>query len=415
MAEERTKSGRVWLWVGAAALTICVFFVARSYLRERLPIREARVSHQPLENTVSTNGRVEPVINYEVHSPMASSIIAVYVQQGDQVAAGKVILKLDDLQAKARVASAESGVRAAQSALDSINHNGTLQERQTAEADLNRARIDRDQAQHDLDALTRLKATGAASASEVAAAQQRLDSADAVLHGAQQSSTNHYAPSDVVRAQAALSEAETNLAVARDALAKTTPRAPVAGTVYTLDVARTQFVEDGKLLAQIADLHHERIRAYFDEPVIGRLAVGQAVLIKWDAKPGHVWHGHITRVPITVETYANETRTVGEVLVDLDDADGQLLPDTHVNVAVTTSSEPNVLTVPREALHSEKGEPFVYKVVGDTLVRTPVTVGTPNLVLAPILSGLQDGDVVATGTTNGLPLQEGVPIKVVVR
>jgi HlyD family secretion protein len=86
-----------------------------------------------------------------------------------------------------------------------------------------------------------------------------------------------------------------------------------------------------------------------------------------------------------------------------------------VNVAVTTSSEPNVLTVPREALHSEKGEPFVYKVVGDTLVRTPVTVGTPNLVLAPILSGLKDGDIVATGTTNGLPLQEGVPIKVVVR
>jgi HlyD family secretion protein len=219
----------------------------------------------------------------------------------------------------------------------------------------------------------------------------------------------------VARAQAALSEAESNLAVARDALGKTAPRSPVAGTVYTLDVARTEFVEDGKLLAQIADLHHERIRAYFDEPVIGRLAVGQQVLIKWDAKPGQVWHGHITRVPVTVETYANGTRTVGEVLVDIDDADGQLLPDTNVNVAVTTSSEPNVLTVPREALHSEKGEPFVYKVVGDTLVRTPVTVGTPNLVLAPILSGLKDGDIVATGTTNGLPLQEGVPIKVVVR
>jgi HlyD family secretion protein len=415
MAEERTKSGRIWLWIGAAALTICVFFVARSLLREKLPIREAQVGHKPLQNTVSTNGRVEPVSNYEVHSPLATSVKAVYVQQGDQVSAGKLLLQLDDLQARARVASAESGVRAAESALDSIQHNGTLQERQGAETDMSRARIDRDQAQHDLEALTRLKATGAASASEVAAAQQRLDSAEAVLHGAQQSSTGHYSPADVARAQAALSDAESNLALAREQLAKTAPRAPVAGTVYTLDVARTQFVEDGKLLLQIADLHHERIRAYFDEPVIGRLAVGQPVVIKWDAKPGQVWHGHITRVPITVETYANETRTVGETLVDIDDPDGQLLPDTHVNVAVTTSSEPNVLTVPREALHSENGQPFVFKVVGDSLVRTPVTIGTPNLVLAPILSGLQDGDVVATGTTNGLPLQEGVPIKVVAR
>jgi len=44
-------------------------------------------------------------------------------------------------------------------------------------------------------------------------------------------------------------------------------------------------------------------------------------------------------------------------------------------------------------------------------VRTPVTVGTSNLTLTPIVSGLQEGDVVATGTTNGLPLQDGVPIK----
>jgi 2-keto-4-pentenoate hydratase/2-oxohepta-3-ene-1,7-dioic acid hydratase in catechol pathway len=29
----------------------------------------------------------------------------------------------------------------------------------------------------------------------------------------------------------------------------------------------------------------------------------------------------------------------------------------------------------------------------------------------PILTGLQDGDIVATGTSNGQPLQEGVPIK----
>jgi len=67
--------------------------------------------------------------------------------------------------------------------------------------------------------------------------------------------------------------------------------------------------------------------------------------------------------------------------------------------------------VPREALHVESGQPFVFKVVGDALVRTRVVNGTPNLTLAPILSGLQEGDIVATGTTNGLPLQEGVPIK----
>ncbi len=45
------------------------------------------------------------------------------------------------------------------------------------------------------------------------------------------------------------------------------------------------------------------------------------------------------------------------------------------------------------------------------LQRVAVTIGAPNMTQVPILSGLQEGDIVATGTTNGQPLQEGVPIK----
>jgi len=319
---------------------------------------------------------------------------------------------LDDTQARARVATAESGVKAAQAAVEAATHNGTQQERQASAADIARARLERDQARRDVDALTRLKSTGAASPAEVAAAQQRLDSAEASLHASQQSSSSRYSPAEVARAQAELADAEANLAVAREVLAKTTPRAQVAGTIYSVDAGRTEFVEEGKLLLQLADLHHERVRAYFDEPDIGQLAVGQKIQIQWKGKPNRVWRGHIIRTPVTVIVYG--TRTVGEVLVQVDDLDTDLLPDTNVTVTVTTSSQENALSVPREALHVENGNPYVYKVIdGKTLVRNPVTIGVPNLTQAPILSGLNEGDWVATGTSNGLPLQEGIPIKVV--
>ena len=58
---------------------------------------------------------------------------------------------------------------------------------------------------------------------------------------------------------------------------------------------------------------HERVRAYFDEPEIGQLAVGQKIQIKWDAKPGLAWQGHIARTPSLSSLYG--TRNVGEVLV----------------------------------------------------------------------------------------------------
>jgi HlyD family secretion protein len=411
MTEERKQSVRRWLWSGVAVVLVIVFFIARGLMRDQLPVREAQASHQELVNTVSTNGRVEPEANYEFYSPIATTVKAVYVQPGDQVPAGKLMVVLDDVQARARLATAASGLKAAQAAVEAATHNGTQQERQAAAADLARDRLDRDQARHDLDALIKLKSTGAASAGEVAAAQRRLDAAEAALHASDQSATSRYSPAEVARAQAALADAQANVEAARQIVAQTSIRAPVAGTVYSLNAGRTDFAEEGKLLLQLADLHRERVRAYFDEPEIGRLAVGQQIQIKWDAKPGQIWHGHIARTPITVITYG--TRNVGEVLVEIDDADGNLLPDTNVTVTVTTSSQPNTLTVPREALHSENGKPFVYKVVKDTLVRTPVTLGTTNLTQAAILSGLKEGDWVATGTANGQPLQEGIPIKVV--
>jgi len=409
--EERRQSGRLWLWLGAAVLVVAVFFVTRSLTRQHLMVREAHVSRQQLVNQISTNGRVAPVTNFEVHSPLSTTVKAVYVQQGDLVPAGKLLLELDDLQGRARVATAESGVKTAQAALDAATHNGSVQERQGAAADLARARIDRDQARSSLDALTKLKAMGAASASEVASAQERLDTAEAALHAAEESSHSRYAPSDLARAQAALADAEAGLAAAQDVEAKTHPHAPFAGTVYTLNAGRSEFAEEGKLLLQLADLKRLHVVAYFDEPEIGQLAVGQKAQIKWDAKPGHIWEARVARLPSTVSAYT--TRTVGETLIEIDGGDGQLLPDTNVTVTVTTSSEAGALTIPREALHVENGNTYVFKIVGDGLIRTPVTVGTSNLILTPVLSGLQEGDIVATGTTNGLPLQEGIPIKVV--
>jgi len=288
-------------------------------------------------------------------------------------------------------------------------HNGTRAEQQTAAAEVEQDKLVRDQAQHNLEALTQLATNGAAAPGEVTAARQQLQTAEASLAAAEKSAQSRYAPVDVARAQAALSDAESALAAARHVEEQTSYYAPIAGTVYSLDTAPSQYAEAGKLLLEMADMRHERVRVYFDEPDLGHLATGQPVVIHWEATPGREWRGHISRLPSTVVTYT--TRNVGEVLVDFDDSDDGLLPDTNVTATVTISSEANALSMPREALHVQDGKYFVFKVVNGELKRTPVQIGSPNLTQVPILSGLEEGDWVATGTTNGQPLQEGMPIK----
>ncbi len=155
MARETKGLQRRWLWLGVAVILVAVFFSVRSLTRERLPVRVAQVEHQSLASTVSTNGRVEPEANYQFSSPASTTVKAVYVEQGDKVPAGKLLLALDDMQARARLASAESGVKAAQAALEAATHNGTLEQRQASDAEIARYRLDRDQAQTNLDALTK--------------------------------------------------------------------------------------------------------------------------------------------------------------------------------------------------------------------------------------------------------------------
>ena len=59
-------------------------------------------------------------------------------------------------------------------------------------------------------------------------------------------------------------------------------------------------MQAGDLLLQEADLSRVLVRAFVDEPDIGRLQAGQIVEITWDAVPGRTWTGTVSTVPSTV-------------------------------------------------------------------------------------------------------------------
>jgi HlyD family secretion protein len=390
---------------------VIVFYGVRLVTRNRLPIRVAEAVHAPLIKSFSTNGKVEPQVNFEAHALAPGPVKAVYVHEGDRVPKAKLLLAMNDTDARARLASAITALREAQASNDAVTHGGTQEERLSLQSDLTKAQTDRDQAQRDLAALEKLLPTGSASQSEVNAARQRLEQANRSVAVLQQRQVERYAPVDIEHAKAALAGAQAGYAAAQAAVEAANVRAPFAGTVYSLPVAATEFVQQGDRLLQLADLSKVQVRAYFDEPEIGSLQIGQPIEIQWAAKTGKAWHGHIIHVPSTIITYG--TRNVGEVLVSVEDSDSTLLPSTNVTVTVTTKSIASAITVPREALHTEGGKDYVYLVARETLHRTPVQVGAINLTQVQILSGVSEHDTVALGTTNGQPIVDGLPIKIV--
>jgi HlyD family secretion protein len=407
---EPRRLNPVLLWVIFLAAIALVILGVRMFTHDAVEIRVAAVNHQNLLSSVSTNGKVEPIDEFQAIATTAGIVSKVYVEVGQKVKPGQLLIKMDDSDAVARLASANATLRTAQASLHDLTQGGTQEERIGLTGDLSRAQLQQQQAASDVAALKQLQQKGAASPSEVAAAEQRLQIAQSTLKGIQMRSTQRYSPTDLSRTQAQLQDAKAAVAAAQASYAGANIRSPLAGTVYSIPVSTYDFVPAGENLMDVADLNRIQIRAYFDEPEIGKLAVGQAVKIVWDAKVGQVWHGHISRAPTTVITYG--TRNVGECIIAVDDARGDLLPNTNVVVTVTTSQRFNVLSIPREALHTENGD-FVYRVVAGKLVRTPVQIGIVNLTRAEVLGGLTEKDTVALNATSNRDLSNGLPVKIV--
>ena len=408
---RKTTTRTTWIWTGVAIALLLVFYLVHLATRTTLPIRVAAADRGSLKSTTSTNGKVEPTANFEAHAPFPGVIKRLYVHEGDKVPQGKLLLQMDDGDALSKLATALAALRGAQANYDAMTKGGTQEERLSLNGDLTKAQMDRDQAQRDLAALQKLQAQGASSKAEVSAAQDRLTAANNSLALLEKRKSSRYDAPDLAHAKATLDDAQAGYAAAQEVVNQANVRAPFAGTAYSIPVSQSEFVSQGDRLLQMADLTKMQVRAYFDEPEIGKIRQGMPISIKWDAMPDKEWHGHVERVPSTIITYG--TRNVGQVLITIDDADGTLLPNTNVTVTVTTSDVADVLNVPRDALHTEQGKSYVYRVVKNIARRTPVRVGSFNLTQVEILSGLKEGDTVALGTTNGQPITDGVAVKIV--
>jgi HlyD family secretion protein len=254
-----------------------------------------------------------------------------------------------------------------------------------------------------------LQQKGAASAGEVRDAENALKRAEAELNLLQQKQKDRYSRPEVAKVEAQKSEAQAAYDAAEDVLSKSNVRAPFDGIVYSLSVRQGVFVQAGDLLLQEADLSKVLLRAYVDEPDIGRLSPGNRIEVTWDAMPGRVWQASLMAVPSTVKLRG--TRNVGEATAVIDNSDLKLLPNVNVGVTIVTAEDRDALILPREAVHLDDHQPYVFQIEGNEVHRRNVQTSVSNLTAVEITGGLQDKAVVAVASINGKPLRDGSTVK----
>ena len=385
---------RLWLIVGAAlVLTAVLVYISSRGATAHVAV--ADVQRESLNSVVSSNGKVEPVSPSSFRATFPTFVDQVYAVEGQQLKQGQLIFALDDKGASAQLAQARADLAGQEEALRVAKAGGHADQVAKVAADLQKAHATRDQLRRDGDSLMKLVAQKAATPQELEQNRLMLTQAEADVQSLEKmkATLEQQAQLDSERVALLVEHAQTEVRDLEQKVASARGTAPFDGTLYSLPIRKGDFVKEGDLLAEMADLHHVRIRAFIDEPELGLIDVNQPVEILWDAHPERTWTGRTETVPKQVVTRG--TRNVGELLCSVTNDRLDLIPNTTVDVHIQISERPDVLVVPRGAVYIEGSTRFVFRVEAERLHRRYIKVGVANPTMIEVLSGLNQGDVVA--------------------
>jgi len=361
-------------------IIIAGFFAFRWWQGPLLP--SYRISSMPLVQTVIATGRVVAVSNTDIGSEISGVVLERRVAEGEQVAAGDLLLVLssDDVAAQVRQAEAELA--------ELISST-----RPQAAVDLANAEVALAQADRNVERRRELAAISAISDEEMEQAIQSQAQARNNLENARlraNALSSGGVEEDLLRARIAALQAQLN---------KAQVRSKVSGTILTRNVEIGDLVQPGQSLFTIALDGKTEIRVPLDERNLSRLALQQPAVAIADAYPDKPFPVRISFIAPSIDPQ----RGTVEVRLAVDPVPEFLRQDMTVSVNIETDRRAKALVIPNDALANVKEDSAEVLLLRDGQVqRQRVRLGLRGLSASEVLSGLSAGDEILVDATVSL-------------
>ncbi len=312
----------------------------------------AAVSEQ--QQGLHLTGTVEGLTSAIISSRYSGTVESLTVENGQQVQAGTPLLRMDSQELANNVRMAENGVRKAAVSHDNIAVN--LQRQQS------------------------LYETGATS-------RQNLDAAQ-----------TQWATS-----RTEMDDAAASLAIARKRLADATVTSPVTGVVANKNVTLGQMVSAGTQLMTVEQIDAVYVTVQVEQQDIDKVQIGKEAAVKVDTYKDKTFAGKVA----VINPVAGRDNRLFTVKIRVENPDFALLPGMFAEVTLADEEARPVLTVPRSAVLSRKGQNHVF-IVNDEGKAQQVAVEPGALYddKLEIKSGLDEGALVITDNLDNL--QDGV-------
>jgi len=388
---------------------------SKNVKRETPEWSNAYVTRGSIRLAVSCTGRVVSNLDVEIKCKASGEIKKLPFDISDQVKKGDLLIELDPVDEQRKVKQAKisldsSQARLKQSKVDlQIAEKDLAVERKSVEAALISARASAKDARAKAERRKHLfdkKITSQENSEsmEIAAIQAEVDLENTLIRMeelALKEKELEIKQQNIRLAEAQVETDKINLSLAEQRLQDTKVFSPIDGVVSERNVQIGQIISSGisnvgggTVAMVISDLSRRFVLASVDESDIGRVELGQNVIITADAFPRKRFSGKIERIGTKGVNISNVVTF--EVKIELLGTNKSLLkPEMTTNIEIIFAEKEDVLLVPSGAVLNKDDQHFVRVMIDDGSVKErPVQVGISDGVVTEITTGLNQGDAV---------------------
>ena len=358
------------------ASSLGIWIMTGSQGRESLSLETAAVTRTDIHNSVTATGTVEPVTLVDVGTQVSGIIDKLYVDYNDHVKAGQLIAEMDKVTLESELEQAEAQLSSSKTEYE-YRMKEYLRTEQLYKKEL--------------------------------VSDAEYDEALYLYETAKN----------------AYEQNKASIVGVRRNLGYATITSPIDGVVISRAVEEGQTVAAGfetpTLFTIANDLKDMQVVADVDEADIGYVAEGQRVEFTVDAYPDDVFTGNVKQVRLEATTESSVVTY--EVVISASNPDLKLKPGLTANVTIYTLDRQDVCAVPSKALRfvpdtellsklglSVSGVPAgtaasgtVWVVDGQTVRPVSVSTGVTDGDVTEIISGIQEGELVALGLKMAVP------------
>jgi HlyD family secretion protein len=380
-----------------AIILLCIFLSMyfRSKGSEPPQLRLATAANRDIQVAISTNGIIDPVNRSEIYAPIDARIVQLYKKEGAEIKQGQLLMQLESESIRAALAGANATLLAEKRQARLVISGPSKEESAEVDSAIAECELQVDQVKKDLQIEESLFAKGAVARASLENLQKQRDLLLLRLEASRKKKRElmqRYSPEDKEWEQGKVEELTKQVALLESQLRLESVPSPTSGLIYSLQLRPGSYVAKGQLLAQVYQPGKIMLRAYVDEPDLGRIRKGQTVEVQWDGLPDRRWRGAVERLADQVVALNN--RSVGYVFCSIEGDPRELIPNLNVKMDITTDRKTNVTVIPKSAILNHNGKPAVLLVDGKSTVAKPVDLGLITSEEVEILNGIRAGESV---------------------